>query len=508
MTVYVQRAFKLDKESPMTCALFGAFFLPRNAWPTVEGLARKAIEYTDVNAVASDGWYLLARKEHYISEYSRASDYYGKSDLGRGGVDRGYLPAKFGIVQCHILQKDYDGAKYRLEKIIQQTKTPEAMVVLATLYADEVTASQASGVKEDKSNEIKKAIALFENVRMAWKDSSKHLLQDEAVLVQLARLYEFENPDKSMQCLQQVEQMMIDRLPEERKARDVEDPEALLSLLREELPPQILNNMGCFRYQSEKYEQARDFFQMALSACIKSGEREEEVDTDALVTTISYNLARTYEAAGLLDEAKKVYEGLLERHSDYADAITRLSYINLRQDPKGDGPKTMKELNTNEAGNMEVRSLFAWFLGKSKPRTNNIAEDMEQRYYKHTLQNHDKHDRYSLTGMGNLYLQTAREMRRDNEQDKEKRRKMYERAVEFFDKALQLDPQNAYAAQGIAIALIEDKKDFSNALQIFSKVKETLREPSVYINLGHVYAELKQLSKSIENVSYAHFSLS
>ena len=77
---------------------------------------------------------------------------------------------------------------------------------------------------------------------------------------------------------------------------------------------------------------------------------------------------------------------------------------------------------------------------------------------------------------------------------------MYERAVEFFDKALQLDPKNAYAAQGIAIALVDDQKDHATAVQIFSKIRDTLKDACVYVNLGHVYAELKQYTKSIENV--------
>jgi len=73
--------------------------------------------------------------------------------------------------------------------------------------------------------------------------------------------------------------------------------------------------------------------------------------------------------------------------------------------------------------------------------------------------------------------------------------------VEFFDKALQLDNQNAYAAQGIAIAMVEDKRDFTHATPIFIKVKDTIRDPNVNVNLGHVYAELRNWTKAIENVS-------
>jgi RNA polymerase-associated protein CTR9 len=180
-----------------------------------------------------------------------------------------------------------------------------------------------------------------------------------------------------------------------------------------------------------------------------------------------------------------------------------LTYIALRQSPTDEGPKKISKLYESDSSNLEVRSLFGWYLSKSKKRVSNINEDPEQRHYKHTLQYHDKHDRYALTGMGNVHLLVARDMRRDTDQEKEKRRKMYQRAVEFFDKALQLDPKNAYAAQGVAIALIDDKKDHSGAVQILARVRDTIKDPSVYLNLGHVYGELRQYSRSIEHYEAA-----
>ncbi|KAI9779145.1 MAG: hypothetical protein M1839_007680 [Geoglossum umbratile] len=511
---YTQRAFKLDKGYPLTCTTFAGYFFSHRNMNHVENLARKAIEHTDVNAIASDGWYLLARKSHYSDDIERTSEYYRRADEARGGIEKGYLPAKFGIAQLQVLAGDLDGAKFRLEKIVQQSKSLEAMTLLATLYAEDVFKNQAAGFREDKSNEAKKAIGLFETVRLAWKDPKKNLKPDSAVLLNLARLYETDHPEKSLQLLQQVEQMEIDMLPEsdrptrvkaegEDEEKAAEEEAALAATIRENLPPQLLNNIGCFQYQAEKYDQAREMFQIALNACVKLGSKVDKVDVDALVTTISFNLARTYEAAALLDEAKKVYEGLLGRHEDYTDALTRLAYIALRQSPNGEGPKAVSKLYQSDSTNLEVRALYGWYLGKSKKRAANIAEDPEQRHYKHTLQHHEKHDRYSLTGMGNLYLTTAREMRRDSESDKEKRRKTYEKAVEFFDKAVQLDPKNAYAAQGIAISLIEDRRDFAGAVQIFMKVKETIRDASVYINLGHAYAELRQYSRAIENYEAA-----
>ncbi|KAJ6094620.1 hypothetical protein N7467_002133 [Penicillium canescens] len=503
MTQYTQKAFKLDKEYPMTCSLFASYFLLRKQYPTVETLARKAIEHTDVMPIASDGWYLLGRKSHYEGDAARAAEFYNRSDQARGGGDKGYLPAKFGAVQMQISNKDFDGAKFRLEKIVQQSKNPEAMILLGAIHAEEVFAAQKADSKEDKSTEIKRATTLLESVRSMWKDEKQKLSPDESVLVYLSRLYESTAPDKSMQCLTQLEHIQIASIPEDARPEGIEDEDSMNAALRESLPPQLLNNMGCFLYQNEKIALARGMFQSALNACVQSEGKEDGTDTDALITTISYNLGRTYESADMWDEAKKVYEGVLERHSNYTEASARLTYIALRESPTEEGPKKIAQLYEAENTDVEVRALFGWYLSKSKKRVANIAEDGEQRHFKHTLQYYDKHDRYALTGMGNVHLVAARDMRRGTDQEKEKRRKIYQRAVEFFDKALQLDPKNAYAAQGIAIALIDDKKDHSAAVQILSKIRDTIKDPSVYLNLGHVFAELRQFSRSIEHYEAA-----
>ena len=523
MTEYTQKAFKLDKNMPLACATFAGYFLSRKAFPHVDSLAHKAIQSTDINAVASDGWYLLARKAHMEGDLERAADYYRRSDEARGGADRGFLPAKFGAAQLSVAKSDLGEAKLRLEKMIQQSKGLEAMALLGTLYAEEVFANDRAAVKEDKAVEKKKAISLLENVRAAWKDPKKHMTPDSAVLLNLAWLYEADHPDKALQCLQQVEQMELDQIVEsaEPPAEGV-DEAAHRESLRKHLPPQLLNNMGCFYFQSDKQELASSMFELALDACVKiqnnnnnnsssgsngdgSNDNSSETDADALVTTISYNLGRSYEARGLVDKAVEAYEGLLSRHEGYTDARLRLAYIKLRKQPNDEGPDAVAKLYQEHSSDLEVRALYGWYLGKvyAKKRPANINEDHELRHYKHTLQNYDKHDRYALVGMGNLYLASAREMRRETEQERQKRSAMYSRAVEFFDKALQLDPKNAYAAQGIAIALVEDKKDYRSALPIFLSVRDTLRDAHVYVNLGHIHAELRQFSKAIESYEAA-----
>ena len=505
MTEFTQKAFKLDKDVPLTCSTFASYFLSRKAWDNADKLAHKAIQYTDVNAIASDGWYLLARKEHYEGNADRASDYYRRADDARGGTDSGYLPAKFGIAQLSVLKNDLGEAKLRLEKMIQQSRNYEAMILLGTLYAEEIFASQDNDTKEDKSAEMKKAFSLLEGVRAAWKDPKKNLSPDASVLLNLARLYETENPEKALQCLQQVEQLELDQVPESEYPKDVTDEADIKATLRKFLPPQLLNNIGCFHFQAEKHDLASEMFEAALGACMFIGERDPAADTDALVSTISFNLGRSYEARGLTDKAVEVYDGLLARHDDYTDARTRLAYIKLRKHPNKEGPDAVAKLYQDSTSDLEVRALYGWYLGKvhSRKRPTNVTEDHEFRHYKHTLQNYDKHDRYALVGMGNLYLMQAREMRRETEHEKQKRSAVYGKAVEFFEKALSLDPKNAYAAQGVAIALIEDKKDYKNALPILHKIRDTVKDAHVYVNLGHVYAELRQYTKAIEHYEIA-----
>ncbi|KAF3922234.1 hypothetical protein ABW20_dc0100984 [Dactylellina cionopaga] len=487
MAEYITKAYKLDKNMALACTIFSTYFFSAGNFAMAESLSKRAIEYTDVPQVARDALYLLGRKYQEAGDYTLSRQSYVRSENAK---DDTYLPSKLGSGQLMVLQKDYTGAKLAFEGILKTfSKCLEAMMVLGTLYAEEVfmAESQAGVNRDEKSEERKKAINYLEAVRSSWKDPKKHMTPSVSVLLTLARLYEVEAQEKSLTCLQQVADL-------EREASD--DTEPMLA-------PQLLNNIGVFNYNMGKWDEARDHFQTALNNCVAMGAKDESLDTDALVTTLTYNLARLEEAAGNTDEAIKLYEGLLARHSDYTEAAMRLAYIALRKGGD-DGPKRLEELMKTEDHNLEVCALYGYYLSRRPKKSPlNIAEDKEQRHYKRTLTTHDKHDRYSLTGMGNLHLMTAREMRRDTDQDKEKKKKMYERAVEFFDKALVLDPRNAYAAQGVAIAMIEDKKDYSTGVGIFEKVKGTLKEASVHINLGHSFVEIKQFTRAIENYEIA-----
>ena len=146
MIEHVRKAYTIDKDFPISCATFASYFLLSGRYDAMEPLARKAIEQTDTNAIASDGWYLLARKEHNRGDFEKAADYYSRADQARGGAEKGFWPAKFGVIQVMIQLQDLDGAKFRLEKLLQSGKNLEAMTLLGCLYAEDVfTASTSAG---------------------------------------------------------------------------------------------------------------------------------------------------------------------------------------------------------------------------------------------------------------------------------------------------------------------------------------------------------------------------
>ncbi|CAZ82941.1 unnamed protein product [Tuber melanosporum] len=488
---HTQKAFKLDKQFPLACTTFASHFFIKKGYSQCELLAKKAIEYSDVAAVTADGWFSLARKAHVEGEYEKALGHYKRSDALR----EGYLPVKLGIGQVQILMKDLGAAKYTFEAIVQvNPKCIEARSILGTLYADEVLSAIPrtgfSASKEDVTVLHRKAISLLENVRFTWKaEAKKNDAHHETILLSLARLYENDQPERALQCLLQVEEIykyLIDN------GDDVM------------IPLQLTNNIATLYWQKGEYNTARTYYQNALNAIPELKEKDDAADTDALATTLTYNLARCEEAAGNIEEAVKNYEKLLAYHDDYVDANMRLAYLALRRGAE-DGHRRIQKLMQTDGNNLEVRALYGWYLGRQKRKHPIvISDDPEQRHYKHTLQNHEKHDRYSLIGMGNIYLLAARDIKKENEQEREKRRKLYEKAVEFFDKALQLDPKNAYAAQGIAIASVEDRKDLKTAISMFSKVKETLsKDAHSLVNFGHCLAGLDQWARAIENYESA-----
>ena len=99
------------------------------------------------------------------------------------------------------------------------------------------------------------------------------------------------------------------------------------------------------------------------------------------------------------------------------------------------------------------------------------------------------------------------------------RKENFLKAANIYAKALSVDPSCAMAAQGLAILVAEDSlgswtpgagqvvldsvkvnRNAREALDIFAKVRESLHDGSVYVNMGHCYYARDEFDRAIESV--------
>ena len=172
----------------------------------------------------------------------------------------------------------------------------------------------------------------------------------------------------------------------------------------------------------------------------------------------------------------------------------------------------LKQALTTHSNNLNLRAYYTSFLVQNNlPK---VAKD----FVFASLKDHNRHDIYSLCAVAWILYSQARESR--DPKLMEERKRGFQRAVEAYHKALQLDPLCAVAAQGLAIAIAEDAlgalsgvvsspadeaqqrmKNAREALDVFAKIRESLNDGCVYVNIGHSYYARDEFDKAIESVS-------
>jgi RNA polymerase-associated protein CTR9 len=175
----------------------------------------------------------------------------------------------------------------------------------------------------------------------------------------------------------------------------------------------------------------------------------------------------------------------------------------------------LKQALASQNSNLNLRAFYTYFLIHS-----NSAKNAKEFVFA-TLKDHDKHDVYSLCASAWIIYQQSRESRETSLKGVEERKRGFQRAAEFYEKALQLDPMCAFAAQGLAIITAEDAlgtmggvftrtpgpdesmkrlQNSREALDIFAKVRESINDGSVYFNIGHCHYARDEFDRAIESV--------
>lgn len=224
-------------------------------------------------------------------------------------------------------------------------------------------------------------------------------------------------------------------------------------------------------------------------------------------------------------------------------AKARLALLGIRsrrRDQWDQSHDLIKQALTSQPQNAELRALYTYFLVE----TGQLK--LAREFARSTLKEISRHDVYALCASGALNYVDARENKNPAKEAQRDRSAKFTRSAEFFDKALQVSPQCAFAAQGLAIGLAEGTlgngpldataaaaaataegaagangsaaagtgaaplteqqarlRNARDALGILTRVKESVNEASVYVNIAHCHFARDEYDRAIENVSRA-----
>ncbi|KAG2734655.1 hypothetical protein G9P44_002661 [Scheffersomyces stipitis] len=428
----------------------------------------------------------LGRIEFVKANFTPASKYFQEAIK----LNDANLLAKIGLGQSQYNRGSIEEAVMTYESILRSNvKCLEANYALGLLYA-----KQKSRKKQQAAIQIlERYIRLSNNLGLSAshkdEDGSEFLNKEPITLnayLVLSKLYETTDINQSLNYL--------NRAIESRKQ------------IGKDVPLEVYNNIGVFNFMKQNYDDAAAHFQTALDI-VKNTDQFVSADGDVMVDlptdlkiSLTYNLARSKEISNE-SEAIDIYESLLAECPNYFSAKIRILFLNCvtsHKLSKEDIKVEIDQLLAVNASDLEIRSFYGWFV-KNFGKKLGLAPDADTNHQKDTLVEYDSHDCYALISLANIYCIMARDVKSGSE---DKKKKYYVRAVELFAKVLSVDPKNVYAAQGLAIAYIENK-DSVKGLEILRKIRDSLNDISIYLNLGHVLVESKSYGKGIENYELA-----
>ncbi|KDQ14109.1 hypothetical protein BOTBODRAFT_32898 [Botryobasidium botryosum FD-172 SS1] len=491
----IEQVFKADKTCASAANALSELFLRRGEFPKALKLAEHTIQFADTLAVVSDGHLRMARVSHAQNMIEDAAKHY---EIAAENSPHSTL-AQVGLAQLQVKADETLAAIHTLEKLTQpRADKPdnngpclEALIMLASLRSHPRPALSSS----DAAQERTRARELFDTVTKlieAPDASRSHRLlgEDVEMYVEIARLWQTENLDRASKALQEAVRI--------RKASG------------SSVHPKLINNLAAVKHLEGEPSVAQVLYEEALPNAL-SLEGEE---ADTLSTTILYNLARSYEDQGETGMAKDAYKKLLGIHPEYVDAKARLALMLIASKQYDEAHQLLKQGLSSPERNGNIRALYIYFLCHV-PSLYKAA-----RSFTYNLLKDDRHDVYALCAAGFLHYQEARENRHRDPASLASRSELFIKSANIFLSALQYDPACAVAAQGLAIIIAEDvleanqasdeaslrlrhARNTRQALDIFAKVRESLSDGSVYINMGHCYFARDEYDKAIESYETA-----
>ncbi|GAA98336.1 uncharacterized protein L969DRAFT_85678 [Mixia osmundae IAM 14324] len=509
----IATCFKEDKICSPAAFLLAGFYQESDSNRSIK-LAERAIQYSTSAAMLSESYLALARTHHAQANLRTALEFYELASQHATNQ----VVSLLAMAQIRIKQNELPAALDSLQRVLKiDNNCIEAIANLAVLYTSEYFKLPASTGLAEKQAVAKEAKEIYDKLLGLFAASSaaaqnaldvsasrtvlpsqrrvRLVSEDADVYVDVAKLWIEDDAAKCLKAYRESLRVRVD--------------------LALSLPPQLHNNIGCLLFLRNQTDLAQEHFETALTNAITQvADETATLAQDALITFISYNLGLVYEASGNTDLAIDLYQNkLLARHSEFNEAKARLAIIALQKGDVQQCTKLLKECHKTDGSDLAIKALTTYVLVETKQFK--AARDNAS----YTLQSADaRNDVYALCSAGMLQFEHARDLRPKDKKSFQERAGRFTKAAESFEKVLQIDPKNAFAAQGLAICLAEGTLNVSapgpdgivlsesarrarnlrDAIAILIRLRETVNEASVYVNLGHCYFAREEFEKAIE----------
>ncbi|SGY78722.1 BQ5605_C008g04925 [Microbotryum silenes-dioicae] len=540
----IQAAFKKDNTSAAALGALANFFLLSGRPGSIK-LAERMIQFADARILASEGYLHLARSLQSTGDRSAALSVYQQSSE----MFPDQLLALLSEAQFLIESNSWPAAVNLYENVLRRNpRCAEALCALASIHAhlafsdSSVVDSQAERKKaKDAYDQVLRLFASGKetlegvhdhvvNKYIAKSERVRELARDEQMFVEIAKVWddEMQGGERCLRAYREAQRIL------DEKNENEEDAE-LAETKREEralLATRLANNIGVLEYHRQDPIAAQESIEAAL---VKIGERiassggKISEQGDAALSVCTYNRGVILEALGDDELAiNECYNQLLCQHPEYIEAKARLALIALRgvtgpqrQNNFELANQYLKEMLTTNSASLEVRALQSYYL-----YTAGLYRNLKD-FARATLEL-DAKDAYALTARGIIAFHEARENRDPSREGSKMRQQLFVRSAQYFERALQQHKHCAIAAQGIAILIAENvlgsgietstmagevntamvamNKNTRDALTILNKVKESVNDASVYVNIGHCHFHREEFERAIESVSPAPVS--
>ncbi|GAB2291884.1 Protein CTR9 [Dionaea muscipula] len=468
----MQLAFEIYPYSPMSLNYLANHFFFTGQHFLVEQLTDTALAVTTHAPTRAHSFYNLARSYHSKGDYEKAGRLYLHSVKEINKPQEFVLPY-YGLGQVQLKSGDFRGALSNFEKVLEVS--PENCETLKALGHTYVQHQQF-----DKAIEVLKKVTKIDP-------------HDAQAFLDLAELVISSDTGAALDAYRTACSIF-------RKAG-------------EDVPLELLNNIGVLQFERGEFELAEQTFKEALGngawlALINNhnswkytdsltdvhqikdvqifNHLEEEgfhVEIAWRKVSMLFNLGRVLEELHKTQSAIMLYRLILFKYPDYAHAFLRLAAIaKSRNDIQLSIELVGEALRVKEKcpnalsmlGSLELKN-DEWVKAKETFRA--ASEAM------------GGNDSYASLCLGNWnYFAALRNEKRSSKLEATH----LEKAKELYTNVLKQKTANLFAANGVGLYLAE-KGQFDGARDLFTQVLEAAsgttyaQIPDVWINMGHVY---------------------